>query len=202
MTLSLLPKQKVFLIKTVIHLFALGFLSHRYSLAFSDQLGADPVKAIIHFTGIGAFNLLLITLLITPLAKTFRLNYLINCRRLLGIYTFVYAFLHLINFLAFEVQFNWVLFLEEIVKRPYITLGLTAFILLLALAITSLNSLKQKLGKNWQYLHNFIYLIGALVAVHFYWSVKSEIIEPSIYMLFVMVLIAFRAKKIASWFKK
>ena len=188
--------KKILMLKVVIHLGAFLPLLNLYSLAFSDQLGADPVQRVIHFTGIGAFNLLLLTLFVSPLAKHFKQGYLLQVRRLLGLYAFSYAFLHVLNFLAFDLQFAWALFISEVVKRPYITVGMVAFVLLIALAITSFNRLKRKMGKSWQSLHNYSYLIVILVSVHFYWSVKSELISPLFYMLLTLVLLAFRHKKL------
>lgn len=188
--------NKVLLLKVVIHLAAFLPLLNLYYLAFNDQLGADPVQEVIHFTGIGAFNLLLVTLTVSPIAKKFKLGYLLQIRRLLGIYTFSYALMHLFNFLVFDLQLAWSLFFSEVVKRPYITIGMIAFILLTALAVTSLNRIKRNMGKSWQSLHNYSYFIAMLVSVHFYWSVKSEIISPLFYMLLTVALLAFRYKKI------
>jgi sulfoxide reductase heme-binding subunit YedZ len=188
--------NKVLILKVIIHLAALIPLINLYYLAFIDLLGADPVERVIHFTGIGAFNLLLITLLVSPVAKKFKQGYLLQVRRLLGLYAFSYAFMHLLNFLAFDLQFAWSLFFYEVVERPYITVGMAAFLLLTLLAITSLNTLKRKMGKSWQSLHNMSYLIVALVGVHFYWSVKSDLISPIFYLLITAILLSFRYKKI------
>jgi len=193
---KLTTSNKVLMLKVVIHLAAFIPLLYLYYLAFIDQLGADPVERVIHFTGIGAFNLLLITLTISPLAKQLKQGYLLQVRRLLGLYAFSYATLHVINFLAFELQFAWFLFFSEMVKRPYITIGMLAFALLTSLAITSHNRLKRKMGKSWQNLHNFSYLIVILVSVHFYWSVKSELIAPLFYFALTCVLLLFRYKKL------
>ncbi|SEK51391.1 sulfoxide reductase heme-binding subunit YedZ [Colwellia chukchiensis] len=194
-------RRRVWLLKLVIHCAALLPLLAIYSLAFADQLGADPVKAVMHFTGIGGFNLLLLTLTVTPLAKTFRAGYLLKVRRLLGLYSFSYGLCHVLSFLAFEVQFDWRLFVAEIIDRPYITIGMTAFTILLALAITSVSALQNKLGKNWQKLHNFVYVAALLIAWHFYWSVKSNIVEPLIYLLMVLVLLSLRKQKISRWLR-
>ena len=202
MTLSFKPtvKDKVLLLKIIIHLSVVLPLINLYVAAFNDQLGADPVDAVIHFTGIGALNLLLITLSVSPIAKRFKLSYLLQTRRLLGLYAFSYAICHLINFLAFEVQFDMGLFFAEIFERPYITVGLVAFIFLVTLGVTSINSIKRKMGKNWQTLHNFNYLIVLLVVTHFYWSVKSDITEPLIYWFITLSLLSFRLGKLKRWF--
>jgi len=198
---KLISKHKVKLLKIFIHLAALLPIINAYYLAFTDQLGADPVEAIIHFTGIGAFNLLLLSLAITPISKRFKLSMLLKVRRLVGLYSFVYALCHLANFLVFEVQFDWILFINEIIKRPYITVGMAGLLILFSLAVTSISLLKRHMGKRWQKLHNWVYLAVVLVGIHFYWSVKSEIIEPSIYLIITLVLLSLRFKKLTS-FKK
>ncbi|TYK66345.1 protein-methionine-sulfoxide reductase heme-binding subunit MsrQ [Colwellia echini] len=196
MNTKLKTSTKVFSLKVFIHLAALLPIVELYYLAFIDQLGADPVQRVIHFTGIGAFNLLLITLLISPLAKKFKQGYLIQVRRLLGLYAFSYAFMHVLNFIAFDLQFAWSLFFNEVVERPYISIGMVGFVLLTLLAITSHNTLRRKMGKSWQHLHNFNYLIVILVAIHFYWSVKSELISPLFYIVLTVILLSFRYKKL------
>ncbi|GAA0821761.1 protein-methionine-sulfoxide reductase heme-binding subunit MsrQ [Colwellia asteriadis] len=195
-------KQKVLLLKLLIHISAFLPLAYLYYQALNDQLGADPVQRVIHFTGIGAFNLLLLTLTVSPLAKYFKRGYLLQVRRLLGLYTFFYALFHVLNFLAFDLQFAWGLFIGEVVKRPYISIGMVAFLLLSALAITSLNSIKRKMGRSWQSLHNFSYLILTLIAVHFYWSVKSEILVPLFYGLLSFIILLFRYKKLQQLFMR
>jgi sulfoxide reductase heme-binding subunit YedZ len=195
-------KYKVVFLKLFIHLAALLPLVNAYYLALTDQLGADPVESIIHFTGIGAFNLLLLSLAITPVSKRFKISMLLKVRRLVGLYSFTYAFCHLLNFLVFEVQFDWLLFLNEIIDRPYITIGMIGLLTMVALAITSIPSFKKRMGKNWQKLHNWVYLAVLLVGIHFYWSVKSEIIEPSIYLFITLMLLAFRFKKFKKKIKK
>ena len=174
-------------------------LVNLYYQAYRDTLGADPVEVVIHFTGMGALNLLVISLLIRPLAKRGQLHFLLQCRRLVGLYAFAYGLCHVANFLLFEVQLNMPLFVQEVVKRPYITLGMVAFILLSALAVTSFNFLRRKMGHHWQRLHNFTYLIALLVVVHFYWSVKSGITEPLLYLLLYVLLMLFRGQKLRRW---
>jgi sulfoxide reductase heme-binding subunit YedZ len=197
--MKLNQKTKTLALKIIIHLAALLPIINLYANALADQLGADPVKAVIHYTGIGAFNLLLITLCISPLAKLLKQSFLMNMRRLLGLYAFTYAVLHLMSFIAFDLQFDFSLFVSEIIKRPYITIGMLAFILLSLLAITSITILKRKMGKNWQKLHNVNYLIILLVAIHFYWSVKSEISEPLFYFMMSVALLFLRRQKIKRW---
>jgi len=175
---------------------ALYPLINLYYAAIQDRLGGDPVEAVIHFTGIGALNLLLISLLITPIGQRTRMSFLIQFRRMIGLYAFAYALCHMLNFLFFEVQFNLQLFVDEVFERPYITIGMTAFLLLISLAVTSAKTIRQKMKGHWQTLHNFIYLIVLLVVIHFYWSVKSDISGPLTYAALFVILMAFRYKKL------
>lgn len=162
--------------------------------------GAEPVERIIHFTGIGALNLLLITLSISPIAKIFKMGFLIKTRRLLGLYCFFYACLHIFSFFALDLLFSLSLFFEELLKRPYIYLGMAGFVLLLLMAITSIMLLRKKMGKYWQQLHNSIYICAFLVIIHFYWSLKSGWMEPAIYFLVLIILLLMRFKKMKRYF--
>lgn len=198
---SVFLRNRVLLLKIAIHLMAFLPLFGLYFLAFTEQLGADPVEEVIHFTGIGAFNLLLLSLMISPIAKKFRQGYLVQTRRLIGLYSFTYACLHLLNFLAFEVQFDLKLFFNEILDRPYITVGMAALIILLSLAVTSITALRRRMGQKWQKLHNWVYIASLLITLHFFWSVKSDIVEPMIYFTIAVFLLALRKDKIKRWFK-
>ena len=113
-------------------------------------------------------------------------------RRLIGLYVFAYASLHLMAFISLDLLFEWGLFIEEVIKRPYIIVGAVSFIILSLLAITSLNVIRRKMAQRWQQLHNLIYLVALLVPIHFYWSVKSEIIEPTIYITLMIGLLSLR----------
>jgi len=197
---SVFLANRVLLLKITIHLLSFLPLLALYLLAFNDQLGADPVEEVIHFTGIGAFNLLLISLLLTPLAKKFRQGYLLQTRRLVGLYSFTYAVFHLLNFLAFEVQFDLALFFAEIIDRPYITVGMAALLILFALAATSITIVRRKMGKNWQKLHNWVYVAVLMIALHFFWSVKSDIVEPMIYFAMAIILLSLRKDKLKRWY--
>lgn len=191
---------KILLLKALIHLVALLPALTMYYFAILDKLGSDPVEEIIHFTGISALNLLLITLLVSPVAKYFKQGWLLNVRRLLGLYAFFYACLHMLSFLFFELQFDFSLFIDEVIDRPYITVGMLAYSIIFLLAFTSWSKVRKKMGKKWQTLHNYNYLLVTLVCIHFYWSVKSEIIEPSLYFIMLFILLALRKSKFRRWF--
>jgi sulfoxide reductase heme-binding subunit YedZ len=191
-----LNAKHILLIKVIIHIAALSPVILTYWQAINDQLGGDPVKAIIHFTGLGAVKLLLISLAVSPVAKQFKQGLLINLRRLLGLYSYFYAVLHLASYLTFELQFEWGLFVEEIVKRPYITVGMVAFVVLTLLTATSTKKIQRKMKQTWQKLHNWVYLAALLAVIHFYWSVKSVTPEPIIYIVIALVLLGFRREKV------
>ncbi|MGS0680046.1 protein-methionine-sulfoxide reductase heme-binding subunit MsrQ [Shewanella sp. 125m-7] len=187
-----LNRRSVFWLKVLFHTLGLLPIVYLVLKVVSDNAGGDPVQYIIHFTGIGALNALAATLLISPIAKVFKQGGLLQTRRLVGLYVFAYASLHVLAFFSLDLLFAWSLFFEEVIKRPYILVGATAYVLLTLLALTSFKGVMRKMGKSWQKLHNWIYLIAILVPIHFYWSVKSEVIEPSLYILLFAILLGFR----------
>jgi methionine sulfoxide reductase heme-binding subunit len=190
------------ILKVVIHLGALIPLIYTFYLATIDELGADPVMALIHFTGIGAFNLLLLSLLVSPLAKWLKQGLLLRVRRLIGLYAFTYACSHFLSYVIFELQLDWRLIISEIIKRPYITVGFIALLILTSLAATSTQAMQRKLRSTWQKLHNWVYLAVLLVALHFIWSVKSDINEPLIYWVMTLFLLAQRKTKLQQWWQR
>ena len=163
---------------------------------FTNNLTANPIKEITHFTGEWTLNLLLATLAVTPLRKITGNNSLIRYRRMLGLFTFFYACLHFSTYLVLDQFFDWNEIVLDVAKRPYITVGFTAFTLLIPLAVTSTNKMVQRLGNNWRKLHKLIYLIGALAIVHYLWLVKADLLPPIIYGIILCVLLALRSPRI------
>lgn len=194
-------KLNLTVLKTLFHIAAFLPITYAYYAAITDQAGGDPVEYILHFTGIGALNILLIALVISPVAKKFKKPQLIQMRRMVGLWVFFYATCHVLSFLAFETQFDIALFFSEVIERPYIVVGAISWLLLLALSITSINALKRRMKKNWQTLHNAIYVIVILGVWHFYWSVKSDVSEPILYLIGALVLLYLRKKKIRQIFR-
>lgn len=192
----MLSHRGIIILKVLIHLGALIPIVELFFAAQSGVLGGEPVERIIHFTGIGGLNLLVITLLISPLARLGKMGFLMQARRLCGLYCFSYACLHILSFWALDLAFSLPLLIQELLKRPYIYLGMSAFILLFLLAITSFNFIRKKMGRGWQQLHNFIYLCPALIVIHFYWSLKSGWIEPTIYAVILLILLMTRKHKL------
>ncbi|EHY1015754.1 TPA: protein-methionine-sulfoxide reductase heme-binding subunit MsrQ [Vibrio vulnificus] len=188
---KLTPKH-IIALKVLIHLVFLGFLGLLVIAINTDNLGGDPVQGIIHYTGISALNTLFITLLVSPLARWIKQGLLVRVRRLLGLYSFFWAVLHLVAFAVLDLGLDWSLLASEIVKRPYLTVGAAVWVILLLLAVTSTQSMQRKMGPKWKKLHNLVYLAVMLAPIHFYWSVKSELAEPTTYILIAFGLILTR----------
>ncbi|MBC3378075.1 protein-methionine-sulfoxide reductase heme-binding subunit MsrQ [Serratia fonticola] len=200
--MRLTPKQITWL-KVAIYLAA--FLPFLWLVLSVDQgwLSADPAKDIQHFTGRMTLKLLLATLLVTPLARYARQPLLIRCRRLLGLWCFAWGTLHLVSYSTLELGLSNISLLgRELVARPYLTLGILCWLILLALAATSTLWAQRKLGANWQKLHNFVYLVAILAPIHYLWSVKTLSPQPVIYALLALLLLALRYKKFRSWWRK
>jgi sulfoxide reductase heme-binding subunit YedZ len=156
------------------------------------SLGANPIEELIHRLGKWGLNFLLITLAVTPLRNLTGWSALIRFRRMLGLFAFFYVLLHFLAYAGLDQRFNLAVILEDIVERPYITLGVTALLLLLPLAVTSTNGMVRRLGKRWKKLHRLIYVIGILGVWHFYWQVKLDTLEALIYAGILTVLLAYR----------
>lgn len=163
---------------------------------------ADPAKDIQHFTGRMTLKFLLVTLLVTPLARYGKQPLLIRTRRLLGLWCFAWGTLHLLSYSFLELGISNIRLLgSELISRPYLTLGIICWILLLALACTSTLWAQRKMGASWQKLHNFIYLIAFLAPIHYFWSVKVLSPQPIIYATLAIILLAFRYKKFRQWLR-
>lgn len=159
-----------------------------------DALGANPIEAITRASGEWTLRLLLATLAVTPLRRLTGWHWLIRLRRMLGLFVFFYASLHLATYLWLDQFFDWAAIAKDILKRPFITVGFAAFVLLVPLAATSSNFAIRRLGgKQWQALHRSVYAIGVLGVVHFWWLVKRDISEPLLYGLILAALLGARA---------
>ncbi len=162
---------------------------------FMEQLGANPVEEITHRTGDWTLYFLLATLAITPLRRLTGLNQLIKMRRMVGLFAFFYACLHLFTYLVIDLFFYLPEIVEDIVKRPYITVGFTAFLILTALAVTSPIRMVKKLGgRTWNKLHRLIYVAAALGILHYLWLVKADTSRPILFGLVLVGLLAFRIR--------
>ncbi|WP_194208060.1 protein-methionine-sulfoxide reductase heme-binding subunit MsrQ [Superficieibacter sp. 1612_C1] len=199
--MRLTAKQIVWL-KVVLHLAAFLPLVWLFWAASQGYFSADPAKDIQHFTGRMALKLLLATLLVTPLTRYAKQPLLIRTRRLLGLWCFAWATLHLTSYTLLELGINNLSLLgQELVTRPYLTLGGISWLILLALAITSPQIMQRKLGRRWQKVHNCIYLVAILAPVHYLWSVKILSPQPLIYAGLALLLLAWRYKKFRQWLR-
>ncbi len=161
--------------------------------AVQQQLGANPVEALLYRSGDWSIRLLLITLAISPLRKLTGRGWLLRFRRMLGLYAFFYALLHFTVYLWLDRGFSWMEISVDILERPYITLGFMAFLILLALAITSTRGMMRRLGRHWTALHQWVYLAGLFGVIHFLWLVKADYREPGLYVAIFLILMLFRA---------
>jgi len=157
-------------------------------------LGANPVEELLHQLGRWGLKFLLITLSITPLRRWTGWNWLIRFRRMLGLFAFFYVVLHFIIYAVLDQGLELALIVEDIVKRPYITLGVTGLLLLVPLAVTSTRGMMRRLGKRWVLLHRLVYPVAILGVWHFYWQVKLDTVDALIYALVLAVLLATRLR--------
>lgn len=163
----------------------------------ADALGADPVATITHRTGDWALRFVLSTLAVTPLRRITGWNLLARFRRMLGLYAFFYASLHLATFVVLDLGGYWPQLLDDIVDRPYITVGFLAWLGLLPLAITSTQGMVRRLGRRWATLHRLVYAIGVLAVLHFLWLVKADRTEPLVHAAILALLLLLRIPPIA-----
>lgn len=156
------------------------------------SLGANPIESLIHGFGIWGLRFLLITLAVTPLRRITKWSWLLRLRRMLGLFAFFYVLMHFMTYAGLDQRFDLSAIFEDIAERPYITLGFTALLLLIPLAITSTNAMMRRLGRSWKKLHRLIYLVAVLGVWHFYWQVKLDTLEALIYAVILAVLLGYR----------
>jgi len=171
-------------------LIPLAFLAYD---GYRGQLGANPLEFFLRTTGVLTLTFLIITLSVTPLRKIFGWNPLIKYRRMLGLYTFFYASIHLVTYSIFDKSLDLRAIVADVWQRPFIAIGMLAFTLLVPLAVTSTNGWVKRLGgKRWAKLHKLSYVIVILGVIHFWMIVKSDVFYPAIFALVVTVLLGYR----------
>jgi sulfoxide reductase heme-binding subunit YedZ len=188
------PKQYI-LLKSALFVLALLPFARLVAFAFTDRLGANPIEFITRNTGDWTLYFLCFTLAVTPLRRLSKWNWLVKLRRMVGLFAFFYAALHFTTFLWFDHFFDLDEMLKDVVKRPFITVGFIAFLLLIPLAVTSTNGMVKRLGaKRWQWLHRAIYLIAPLGILHFWWmkAGKSDFAQPALFGVIVALLLLMR----------
>ena len=167
------------------------FLIITYKIFF-NKLGPEPVKEITHFTGEWTLIFICLTLSMSPLQKFTNLNYWIKIRRMLGLFVFFYASLHLLTYVGIDHRFNWQPIFDDVVKKKYIFVGFAAWILLIPLTITSSKKMVLLLKQNWKKLHRLIYVIAILGSLHFIWLSKTIYFKPLIYFVLIIFLLILR----------
>jgi len=179
----------------------LGLLVLR-GFGYWGGLGVNAIEHVLDVCGTTGLNLLMLTLCVSPLRRSLGINRLVSFRRPLGLFAFFYVALHFSTYalldlgLIFQPQFAWDTLLADIVERPYITVGFTALVLLIPLAVTSTRALQRRLGRNWVKLHRLIYVIAILGVLHFWWQKKSDadVAEPLLYAFLLAVLLGERLR--------
>jgi sulfoxide reductase heme-binding subunit YedZ len=154
--------------------------------------GVDPVKFLELECGQTALNFIFITLMVTPVRQLTGLTHLLRLRRMLGLFAFFYVALHFTVYLVLDLEFDWRTLGADIAKRPYITVGFTAFLMLIPLAVTSTNRMMRRLGRRWTKLHRLVYVIAAFGVWHFYWQEKKDVREPILYAAVLALLLGYR----------
>lgn len=192
---SLIPKSpiaRIRALKTLIWIGASLPLLRLLVLGMTDDLGANPVEFVERSTGTWALVFLLLSLSITPLRIWMQQAWLIAVRRLLGLWMFAYACLHVLTYLWLDYSFDWPDIVKDIIKHPYVLVGASAFLLTLPLAATSNQRAIRALKQRWKSLHKLVYVIGVLALLHYWWLVKKDVTEPVIYSMVFAGLMAAR----------
>ena len=178
--------------KPVIHILLITPIGLLIAGFFQDTLGANPVEAMTNQTGEWGLRILLISLMVTPLARLTSSGWLIHLRRLIGLYSFFYILTHFLIYLLFDLSLDFGFLVEDVIDRPYITVGFSAFVILLLLALTSPLAVRKKMQHWWVRLHKFVYAAGALGVLHFLWVTKADDTEPFVYGGIFAVLMLYR----------
>ena len=184
-------KPIVFLACLVPFVLAIGDL-----FGITGSLGANPVEELQDRFGNWALRFVMIALSITPLRRITGRTWLLRFRRMLGLFAFFYALMHFLNWFVLDQSMLWSAILEDLTERPFITIGFTALVLLTAMAATSTNGIRRRMGKRWDKLHYSVYAVGILGVWHYWWQVKADFVEPLVYAVILGVLLGYRI-----WYK-
>ena len=167
------------------------FLLITYKIFF-NKLGPEPVKEITHFTGEWTLIFICLTLAMSPLKKLTNLNFWVKGRRILGLFVFFYASLHLLTYVGIDYRFSWQPIFDDVVKKKYIFVGFAAWLLLIPLTLTSSQKMMLLLKQNWKKLHRLIYVIAIFGSLHFIWLSKTIYFKPLIYFVIITILLFLR----------
>ena len=188
-----MTQKRIVILKVVVWLLCLTPVAVLAYDGLHAQLGANPIERVMNDLGFSTLTLLVSSLAITPLRKITGLNWLIRFRRLIGLFAFFYVFLHFATYLALDQEFSLDSIVTDIAKRPFITVGFFAFVLLVPLAATSTTwSIRKLGGKNWNRLHKLVYVSAIAGVIHFWWKVKADHFQPGIYAVILALLLGYR----------
>ena len=180
------------LIKPVLFILCLVPFLSLLTGAFNNSLGPNPVETMIRSLGDWGIYFLLIGLAISPARKVLKLNRLIQYRRMIGLFAFFYICMHFLSYIWFDQFFNVSEIVKDIIKRPFITVGFTGFLLLVPLALTSTNGMIRRLKKNWARLHKLVYPVSILALLHYFMMIKADYFQPLILLVILSVLLGYR----------
>jgi sulfoxide reductase heme-binding subunit YedZ len=193
MSVKHLDNKTLARIKTVVFLLALIPLARLGIGAYLDTLGANPIENITRTTGYWTLTFLLISLTLTPLRRMLGWLWLIRLRRMLSLFAFFYACLHFLTYLVLDQFFDWESIIKDIIKRPYITVGFPAFLLMIPMAVTSTDAMIRRLGgKRWRLLHRLVYLCAVGGVLHYWWLVKKDLTNPVTFAVWLGILFGIR----------
>ena len=187
-----MSKRTLVSLKVLVWILCLAPIAIWVYQGFHSQLGANPVDRIQNQTGLVTIRLLMLTLAITPLRRITGWNWTIKFRRLVGLFTFFYAFIHLLVYSVADNQLDIAAIVKDVGKRPFILLGMLGFLALVPLTITSTTGWIRRLGRNWNRLHKLIYFTGVMGVIHFWLRVKKDHSEPALYVAILVVLLGMR----------
>ena len=187
-----MTKKNIITIKALIWVLALLPLARLFWLGFNENLTANPIEFVERSTGTWTLIFLLITLSMTPIRLLTGVVWQVQLRRMLGLWMFFYACLHITTYVWLDYSFFWDEIIKDIIEHPYIIVGFSAFVLTIPLAITSNNAMVRRLKSNWKKLHQLIYIIAILAILHFWWLVKKDVTEPFYYAFALACLLSIR----------
>lgn len=193
LTITKMSDKTIAWIKGVVFLLALIPLFKLGIRGYQEALGANPIEKTTRITGYWTLTFLMVTLVVTPFRKLTGWQWLMRLRRMLGLYAFFYACLHLATYLVLDQFFDWATIAKDILKRPYITVGFGSFLMLIPLAVTSTDGMIKRLGgKRWKALHQLVYLCAIGGVVHFWWLVKKDLSDPISFAVLLILLLGYR----------
>jgi len=193
MSIKNLDNKTLARIKVAVFLLALLPLSRLGFGAYLDTLGANPIEKITRTTGYWTLTFLLTSLSLTPLRRMLGWLWLIRLRRMLSLFAFFYACLHFLTYLVLDQFFDWDTIIKDIIKRPYITVGFAAFLLMIPMAVTSTDAMIRRLGgKRWRSLHRLVYWCAVGGVVHYWWLVKKDLTNPITFAVCLALLLGIR----------